>query len=65
MKSIDIGLAIRAIIEICKEREYCEGCPINGICIHGSPLEWDISQVPEIGELIAIYVGERERGDSV
>ena len=65
MKSIDIGLAIRAIIEICKEHEHCESCPINGICVHGSPVEWDISQVPEIGELKAIYLGERERGDSL
>lgn len=64
MISIDTGLAIRAIIEICKKQEYCEGCPINGICVYGSPLEWDITQVPEIGELKAIYVSEREMGDS-
>lgn len=65
MKSIDIGLAIRTIIEICKKQEYCERCPINGICVYGSPLEWDTTQVPEIGELKAIYLGERERVDSV
>lgn len=65
MKSIDIGLAIRAIIEICAKHEHCTGCPINGICGYGSPLEWDISRVSGIGELKATYLGERERDDGV
>lgn len=61
MKQIDVGLAIRAIIEICKTREGCRTCPVCGICDR-APLEWDLSKVPEIGEYIAVYLGESEKG---
>lgn len=61
MKQIDVGLAIRAIIEICKNHEDCRTCRVYGICDSATPLEWDLSKVPEIGEYIANYLGEREK----
>ena len=60
VNQIDVGLAIRAIIEICKNREDCRACPVYVICDSATPLEWDLSKVPEIGEYISVYLGESE-----
>lgn len=58
---IDVGLAIRAIMEICETRENCRSCPISGVCDGARPLEWDLTKVPEIGGYIAVYLGVSEK----
>lgn len=50
MKQVDIGLAMRAMIEMCRNCRDYRKCPIIGVCVHGCPLEWDTSKMPEIGE---------------
>lgn len=52
MEQVDIGLAMRAMIETCRSHRDCRKCPIIGVCVHGCPLEWDTSKMPEIGEHI-------------
>ena len=60
MKQVDIGLAIRAIIETCMKCPDCSVCPITEICDNGSPLDWNTAKIPEIGEFIALqYQDER------
>ena len=58
---IDVGLAIRAIMEICETREDCRAYPISGVCDSATPLEWHLTKVPEIGEYIAVYLGASEK----
>lgn len=53
MKQVDIGLAMRAMIEVCRNHRDCHKCPILEICNQGCPLEWDTSRIPEIGECMA------------
>lgn len=61
VSEIDVGLAIRAIIEICETREDCRPCPISGVCDSVTPSEWDLTTVPEIGGYIAVYLGVCEK----
>ena len=61
VSQIDVGLAIRAIIEICETREDCSACPISGVCGGATPLEWHLTKVPEIGRYKAVYLGVREK----
>lgn len=61
MAQIDVGLAIRAIIEICETREDCSACPVSGVCDSATLLEWDLLKVPEIGEYRAVYLGVSEK----
>lgn len=58
---IDVGIAIRAIIEICETREDCRACPVSVVCNGATPLEWDLTKVPEIGGYIAVYLGASEK----
>lgn len=53
MKSVDLGLAMRAMIEVCRNHRDCRKCPILEICNQGCPLEWDTRRIPEIGECMA------------
>lgn len=50
MKQVDLGLAMRAMIETCRKYRDCRKCPIIEICNQGCPLEWDMRRIPEIGE---------------
>lgn len=54
MQQVDLGLAMRAMIETCRNTRDCRKCRIIEICEQGCPLEWDTSRIPEIGEYVAM-----------
>lgn len=59
MKQVDIGLAARAMIQICKATEDCRTCKISFLCCDAGPVEWNETRIPKDGELVAfLEVGE-------
>ena len=48
--TIDVGLALRTIKEVCQYYEVCKGCPLISFCcvnLKIDPLYWDDSDIPE------------------
>ena len=57
MKQVDIGLAARAMIQICKSCEDCRTCKISFLCNDAGPLGWNETRLPKEGELVAFLEG--------
>lgn len=63
MKQVDIGLAARAMIRLCKASEDCGTCKISFLCNNAAPLEWNETQLPKEGELVALFLEAGENSD--
>lgn len=62
MKYVDVGLAARAMIELCKGTKVCADCKISFLCTEATPLDWDEESIPKVDELIAFYL---EGGENI
>ena len=49
-QTIDIGLALRTVKEVCQSYAVCKGCPLISFCcvnLKIDPVYWDDSDIPE------------------
>lgn len=63
MKQVDIGLAARCMVQICKSSEDCGTCKISFLCDSATPLEWNETRLPKEGELVALFLEVGENSD--
>lgn len=64
MKYVDVGLAARAMIQLCKSSEDCKTCKISFLCNDAGPLEWNETRLPKEGELVALFLDGGENSDN-